>query len=335
MEEGITTLQNPDIEKIDDSRKKVVELVRRWGDDSADAIFDPHTKIFSVPSIDGLIGYRVESGNAIAFGDPVCPPDQKQELALAFKEFCKNEKLDPSFILVSEEFKNWAVQHICPISLTVVDRLYLDPQVSPANKKGERGRLVRRKLKKAASEGVYVKEYIPYDQDLEQEILEVGEAWLRAHPVRRLHIANVTLFNDRFGKRYFYAEHLGQVVGVVVVCQMQARNGWMMNHLMLTKNAPIGVSELLVNSVLEIVAREGCRFVSLGPTAAMKIQEITGLSGWMKMTIQVVYKYAMMTFNFERLQEYWGKFQPDVEPAYLVFTKINLAFIKSLIKILR
>ena len=66
---------------IDADRLRLVELVRKWAEVNTDGILEKTTQIFSVPHIDGIIGYRIELKNAVVYGDPVCAPIDKIALA--------------------------------------------------------------------------------------------------------------------------------------------------------------------------------------------------------------------------------------------------------------
>ena len=95
---------------------------------------------------------------------------------------------------------------------------------------------VRRKTKHALHEGVAVTEYLEADNQLESAMERVGEAWLSRRRGPQIHISHIRLFADRYGKRWFYAQQAGRVVGVVVLNQLQMRQGWLMNHLMLARS---------------------------------------------------------------------------------------------------
>src|SRR5262245_50974937 len=72
-------------------RLQIVEFVRRWGGLATDALLDPQCQYFRTPEIDGFIGYRIECGCAVVFGDPVCAPDDTFQLARAFHKFCQTQ----------------------------------------------------------------------------------------------------------------------------------------------------------------------------------------------------------------------------------------------------
>jgi len=73
-------LAKPSSEKISDIKSIPVELIKRWGGASSITMMDPICKHFSIPQIDGVIGYRSEFGCAIVYGDPLCNPSDWPQL---------------------------------------------------------------------------------------------------------------------------------------------------------------------------------------------------------------------------------------------------------------
>ena len=51
--------------------KAVAEYVHQWGNSASHALLDPACQLFSIPEIDGVIGYRFELKSAVV-ARPVC-----------------------------------------------------------------------------------------------------------------------------------------------------------------------------------------------------------------------------------------------------------------------
>ena len=83
-------------------RNTLVNFVRKWGDVNTEGILSATCQIFIDPQIEGLIGYRIEGGNAVVFGDPVCAQADKPALATAFQHYCQARKIGVVYIIVSE-----------------------------------------------------------------------------------------------------------------------------------------------------------------------------------------------------------------------------------------
>lgn len=311
-------------------RHYLVNLLRRWGGASTDAVLDPVCQSFYAPNIEGVIGYRVEFGCALVYGDPVCNPDDAPALASAFHRFCEDNNLSIIFLAASKRFAKWAIKNICKSSVEFGNELFLDPQIDPEKRTGTHASLVRRKVKHALKNDVIVHEHLSYDASIEQAIDQVGATWLQGRRGPQIHISNVRLFDDREGKRWFYAQQGDAIVGVIVVNHLQSKEGWLLNHLMITPQAPGGTSELLVVKAIQTLGRENCRYATFGSVLGEDIGEIEGfgrVSSWMAHRIV---KLTNRLFHLSGRRTFWEKFHPTSESSYILFSNKSVS-IKNLL----
>ncbi len=317
-------------------RNNLVNTVRQWGDVGTDGLLDAKCQIFTDPHIDGLIGYRIEADTAVVFGDPVCAATDKPRLAKAFQQFCRDQKIGVVYIIVSEEFANWAVQNMRSVLVEFGERFELNPQSNPVNHNGSNAGLVRKKVKQALKEGAFVQEYLGDDLAIEKEIESVAITWQKARQGPQVFLAQFTFFNDRVGKRWFYAKQGDKIVGMLILNQLQAQNGYFLNNVMITKDAPHGISELLVISTLQALEKEQCQSVIIGPVPRQQLGKISGLGRFSELITRCIYKLAKKIFNLGGHEVFWGKFQPTIYPSYLLFPEKTLSFssIKALLKAL-
>lgn len=307
-------------------RRHVVEYVRRWGGAASDAVLDPHSKIFIVPKVTGLIGYRMEKHCAVVFGDPICAENDIPHLVNGFHQHCKDQDKSVIYITASEQFARWAIKNTCKVCLEFGKELIIDPHCDPRENTGVNASLVRRKVRHALREGVCVHEYRSPNKELEQAIEQVGKEWLKARQGMQVYISHVRLFEDRLGKRWFYAKHGQDVVGVLLLNELKARQGWLLNHLMITPSSPNGTSELLVTTALSTLAQEGCHYVTFGPVPEEKLGEIQGVGKISAWFMSKGYKTAIKAFHLEGRKKFWEKFHPQSERSFLLFSQSRINF---------
>lgn len=308
---------------LNSDRTSIVNIVRRWGGSASDAVLDPACQIFMIPGIEGLIGYRLDSDCAVVYGDPVCAPDHLIPLVQAFHQYCLNQDRRIIYIGTSEAFARWAITTVCKVSIEFGDDYFLDPH-SDDPRRGPKGSLVRRKVRHALGEGVIAKEYLGNDLTLEQSIEQVGETWLKTRRGPQIYVSHVHLFENRAGKRWFYAQHQGKIVGVLLLNQLQARQGWLLNHLMFTPEAPHGIPELLVVTAFEALREEGCRYLTFGSVPSNEVGKIVGLKCISAWITKKIFKIANKIFHLEGHRVFWDKFQPQNAPTYLLFSHFSL-----------
>src|SRR5882672_3220894 len=96
-----------------EDRSYIVELMRRFGGFTADAVLDPATRNFYLEGVSGFVGYRAQLGCAIVFGDPVCALSDREKLAKAFHQFAEENGYKVIYICASQEYANWAIENVC------------------------------------------------------------------------------------------------------------------------------------------------------------------------------------------------------------------------------
>ncbi len=313
-------MQNENVENIGNSKREaLVEMVRRWGGPTSDAVLDPSNVIFEHPDVPGFVGYRKISNCAAIYGDPVCAAEDKPKLAKAFHQFADEQKFSTVYISASKDYAHWAIENVCGAIVEYGEEFFFTTPSDPRKGSGNHASLVRRKIKQAIRENVTVQEYIRHDPAVESGIEKVKEQWLASRRGFQVHISNVYLFQDCFGKRWFYAKQGDRIVGVIVLNHLQARSGWLLNHLMVVPDAPNGVSEFLIASVFEALEKEGCQHVTVGSVAAKKLGEMRGINRFSRFICHLIFTIASKIVHLERLNTFWGKFEPGAAPAYLLF----------------
>lgn len=314
-----------------------IELVRQWGSSNSDAVLDPECLTFSLPDVDGFIGYKIAENNAIVFGEPIASPNNQKKIALAFHEYANAHHYDVIYIAVSESFASWALQNnISKAEVQFGTELFFDPHENPADFTGSHASLVRRKVRHAEKENATVKEYLRTDQQLEEKLLQVGSEWLKSRKGPQMHISNVRIFENFFGKRWFYVEKDHVVVAVVILNRLLSYNGYLLNHLMITPDAPHGTPELLFTSVLAKLKEEGCSYVSVGAVPADNIVVMAGFPYFFSWMANLIFKVIKRAYGMQGRSKFWEKFHPHSKPSFVLFSTrtIGLKTIKSIIETL-
>lgn len=312
------------LQPVDFDRSQLVKLIRKYGDVNTDGLLEKRCQVFTTPDIEGFIGYKLESGNAVVFGDPVAAENDKLLLAKAFDEECRKKNLGIVYTIASKEFVTLASQEFSGISIEFGTKIILDPHELPTNKTGSKAQQLRKKVKHALNDGAKFHEYLGDNPNIEKEIMALADAWVKKRKGMQIYFSDVTLFKDRPGKRWFYATKDNKIVGVLLLNALEAQNGWLLNNIMLAEDAPNGLSELLIISTLEILDKEGCRFVLAGPIPAKELKTIEGLGSVGTLLIQLVFKCAHLIFGLGGHEAYWDKYQPQYKSCNLLFPHKNL-----------
>lgn len=313
-------------EKVETERETIVKLIRKWGDVNTDGLLEPTVQTFIIDGIEGFVGYRIEGSHAVVFGDPVCSRADKPELALAFQKHCESKNLGVVYTIVSKEFADWSFKALDACTVEFGETFILDPFQNPVNNKGSHAVLVRKKVKHATKDGVVVQEYTGSDPAIESEINAMATSWVGRRRGPQIYLAHITLFNDKEGKRWFYATHQGKIVGLIVLNELKAKDGWLLNNQMLLQSAPNGTSELMIISALETLEKEDCHYVEAGPVTRKELGEIQGMNKAIEHMTRLVFKGAKHVFHLDGYEAFWTKFDPKLNGSYLSFPKKNIGY---------
>lgn len=319
-------------------RQRHIELVRKWGEVNTEGLLAESCLKFSIPEVEGFIGYRIESANAVVCGEPVCAPENKLTLAKAFQEFCNAQHHGVIYTIVSQDFAEKASFELAAVTIEFGVKYILDPHINSIKNKGSKAALLRKKVRHALKDGITIHEY-HQDEDsyalyIEKHIENVALSWQQKRQGAKADLSNVNIFNNRLGKRWFYAKRGERIIGFLMLSQLETKNGWLLNNIMATQNAPNGLAELLIISTLQVLEREGCHYVLAGPDPSKALGEIRGISNAWAMMTRRLFKCAQYIFHLHGYYTFWDKFLHQTESSYLVFPQKNFRYssIKALIR---
>jgi len=323
------------IEQVNEAKFLLEKIAQQWGGSIAEVILESNCNFFRVPNLEGGIGYRVESGFAIVFGDPICPRENIPSLIEAFHRFAKENHLNVVYIIASESFARWAMQHHCNILIEVGEELIFDPQRNPIE--GPKANRLRNKVNHALRAGIKVKEYHPIDETLEEKIKEVGIEWLSTRKGPQIHLGKLNFFENRNGKRWFYVEEKDQIIGAALLSRLEAFQGWLLKFSITLPSAPRGTSELLMTSILETLGKEGCQFLTYGIVPAKQLGEMMGIGKFPMWLAQKTFQMAKWLFRLDSRKIYWQKFQPKTARSFVLLStpRLGLKEIRAILKALK
>jgi lysylphosphatidylglycerol synthetase-like protein (DUF2156 family) len=305
-------------------------LFIRYGSAASEAMLDFPCHFFQIPECIGIISYRIESKCAIVFGDPICPPSETTTLVEAFHRFCNESNWNIIYIVVSERFAKNLSGDRCNISLEVCEECIFDPQLDPFQSHHR----LRHRVDKALKHGLTIHEYIPHDQDIENSLKQIGIQWRQSIEGPHIYLGHLNFFDNYTGRRWFYTRDGEKITGMIMLCRTDAYEGWLLKFLITSPEAIHETSEFLMTSVLEILKRENCSFLTKGFLPISHLGEVKGLGYFATILSRSIYRTINWFFQFEKHKEYWFRYKPRTAPAYLLFNNksIGLNEIRALMK---
>lgn len=312
----------------------VKDYIQKWGGSNSHALLDPTCFHYVTDEIQGIIGYRIESKCAIVFGDPICHPDDSEKFIEKFHTFCKINGKTPIYVGISKKFSHLSLANKYGSLIQFGDEIILNPLIDAKLGKGKHASLLRNKYNQSIKSGFEVKEYVGDDIQLENKILEVTQAWLQNRKGAQIALLNVNIFCDRSIKRWFYAQKNGKIIGLAMINRLDAHDGWVLNLLVKSPEAPTSISEFIILETLAALAKEQCTFFSIGSVPASDLGKMIGFGYVSTILARSIYKIARKIFNLSNRQRFWKKFKPINKPVYLLFCNSKVR-IREIIALLR
>lgn len=312
------------------------KLIHRWGSAISEIILDTACKFFSIPEVEGFIGYREVNQCAVVLGEPICVEKNKHKLASAFQKFCVENGLNCIYFIVSKPFAKWAAENICNVMIEIGEEMIFDPFTDSLE--GHKNVKLRNKISHAQNLGLSVKEYIPFNTEIEKSILEVGKEWVQARRGPQIYLGNLNFFAHRADRRWFYLQDQEQkILGMALLTRTEAHQGWLLKFLITVPNVPRGASELLMINILQTLQNEGCRYLTYGMVPADHLGELQGLNPFASWIAKRGFTAAKWLFHLDQRKTYWQKFHPKMEPAYLLFSNpgIGIKELRALISTMK
>ncbi len=264
------------------------------------------------PSGKSFIMYAIEGRSWIALGDPIGEADECRELIWQFREMC-------------DLHKGWTVFY--EIGLESL-HLYLDLGLS-VSKIGEEAKVdleaysleggahkkFRHIIHSIEKEGCSF-EIIPRDRipDFLQEFRRISDVWLAEKNTREKRFS-LGSFKEEYMK-YFPAgivKKEGKVLAFVNIWEGGEREELSIDLMRYLQEAPYGVMDYLIISLMLWGKKEGYRWFNMGmaPLSGIEARALSPL--WNRLGA-FVYRHGEHFYNFQGLRQYKEKFGPVWEP---------------------
>jgi phosphatidylglycerol lysyltransferase len=165
---------------------------------------------------------------------------------------------------------------------------------------------LRAQFRRAAAKGVTVRQLTVTELEggpTRDAMTSVAERWLATREMAPMgFLVNHELFAFPGHRRCFVAEAEGRVVGFAAIVPVPARNGWFIEDLIRSEEAPNGTAELLVDAVMRWAASADCGWLTLG---------MTPLAGDVAGALRLARRSTTLLYDFTGLRAFKAKLRPN------------------------
>ncbi len=281
----------------------------------------------------------VERGNVwVVTGEPLAANDDLLEITEKFVNHAREKRKLVVFLPTSERFARAVAGRDFRIH-KIATSPYFDLQ--KWDPRGNSAKSLRLGLNRARRAGISVEPVYDISADFRGEVGKLCEKWLdgRSAGIVFGWLFRLAPFQNAQAKRYFAARNPdGTLVGLLAASPIPARDGWYLEDVLRSSDAPDGTADLLVFEALRGLAAEGARLATLGtvPLSDIDVDEITTNSYLLGRVLDVTRKNLKSVYNIEGLKCFKSKFVPSWwESEYVIGSKAFLSAPRSGIAILR
>ncbi|KAJ9624346.1 hypothetical protein H2204_010902 [Knufia peltigerae] len=294
-------------------------LVEKFGRVSHMGVLDPSYSFFLSKDLQSALYYKVLNNIAVIGGDPLCSPNQYDNLLQEFRRLRKRRGWGVAFLGTTDNFLPYAEQKKWVTMRFGTERV-LNPLDNPIlqEKEGKRVITQNRQLLDPGRGGISVHVYVPSqgrDEVLEQNLRHVYDSWRDVRNQSSRPQAYMTVF-DPFAipplMTYIYTtDRDGQCNGFAALRKIGANKGYHIDPYCASPTAPKGITDLLVFSAMSLLRQAGIGYLSFGFEPATELGAITALSRPTTAVTRSCYRRAFRHLPIGGKHAYHNKFRPD------------------------
>jgi phosphatidylglycerol lysyltransferase len=197
--------------------------------------------------------------------------------------------------------------------------------------RGNSAKKLRLGVNHGRSANIVVSEVTELTADFRREAAELMHSWAigRRAGVSFGWLFELVPFQNSGDRKYFAARNAGnELVGLLAASPIPARQGWYLEDVLRSANAPAGTSDLLVFEALKALAAQGAKLATLGtvPLSAKGENDISSKNNFLiNKSLRFSKRYLNSMYNFDGLETFKSKFVPTWwESEYIVVSKGRL-----------
>ena len=287
----------------------------------------PGVRSWTCTNSEGAVAYNEFGKVWLVAGDPLASVENLTTVADGFLKKAHAEGCVVGFMPATEQFAKQS-SSLGLRAIRIGSAPYFD--LATWGPRGDRAKKARAGVNQARRAGVRVTEIVEIDDKLRRETACLCKSWMttRRSALKFEWLFTVDLFRHKEKKKYFTArDTTGKLVGFLAASPIPARDGWYLEDVLRSKNAPNGTADLLVVDVLDLLKRDGAKLATLGtaPMAMMgKVDPEVRDSRFLSNLARLVASCFSVFYNFDGVRRFKAKFAPSWWESEYVLMSQNL-----------
>jgi phosphatidylglycerol lysyltransferase len=304
-------------DKPDVSRARDLVLAHGWNSTSFQIVNPGIRRWFDV---DAVVGYVTGGGVRVVVGGPVCENARLKTVISDFEDDATSCGERVCYCAAETRLEKAVSDRQLHSEFLIGAQPSWDPRGWADLIARERS--IRSQVNRARNKGVVATEWSSPKARRDPELASVLEKWLSTKNLPPLHFM---VESDTLGRldhrRVFVAECGRRIVGFLVLSPIAKRKGWLFEQFPHVPGAPNGTVELMIDTAMLAIAKDGCRYATLGLSPLSKRADVEAVdqSLWLRLVLGWLRKHGQRFYNFDGLDSFKAKLRPDRwEPVYAI-----------------
>lgn len=284
-------------------------------------ILNPGIEHWFSPSRPAVVGYSRRGHLFNAAGSPVCAPEDLAEVCSEFEAFAERSRCRVCYVCAEERMRELFAHCSSHATIVIGAQPVWEPQTWTSIVASRAS--LRAQLHRARNKAVIVESMPPENAAADPGLRVVLREWLNARRLPPLHfLVEPDILDGPMQDRVvLVAVRHAKPVAFLVASPVVAKNGYLVELLARSPQAPNGVSELLIDAAMQQFAHENRSYVTLGLVAlATAVQNEMCLNPlWLRGMMSFARAHANRFYNFRGLENFRVKMLPNRwEPVYAI-----------------
>ncbi len=303
-----------------EARLRALRLIQEHGwNNTSFQTLEPYFEYWFAPDGTGVIAYYQAWGTWVVAGAPICPLERMLEFALTFAQVARQSGYRVCFFGTASRFAEQISE--CGTHVKIGEQPCWDPTHWQCD--ARRMRMIQSQRRRAERKGVTVRQVSPevmvrLQSEERRQAERVILQWQRAHRMATMSfVVHLDAFSFASERRYFLAERSNasghkEAVGFLSMVPIYARDGFFLEDLLRTPDAPNGTTEALIDAAMNALACEGKRFATLGLTPLHNIERSSyHQPQWAIRVFRISRRMFDPLYSFQGLAAFKTKLRPE------------------------
>lgn len=301
-------------------RARELVLAHGWNS-TAYQILNPGIHHWFSSVAPGVVGIVPRGGTWVVAGAPVCAPESLAAVTAELEAAAAARGRRVCYVAAASRLEHHFRGSPRHAQVVLGAQPVWNPQDWPQILKARSS--VRAQVARARNKGVRVSPGTPDSARGDPGLRRCLDEWLESRPLPPLHfLVEPATFAGELADRVLLVAQRGETpVGFLMASPVPQRQGYLVEQIIRSAEAPNGTAELLIDALMTRLANVGCAYVTMGlvPISTHADSLLRQNPFWLRATMRLARAHGRRFYHFDGLEQFREKLRPAAwEPIYAI-----------------